>query len=153
MEDLSLKWQAPEYHHYERSTDWYWAVGIITVCLIALSFFFGNPLLGVLILLSAIILIYFVFRVPNMIDYEINNRGIIVGKELLPYKTLEAFWIETRAHEPKLILKSKKTLQPLIVIPIHEDSVDDIGSVLNQFVEEKELAEPASHQVMEYLGF
>jgi len=152
MED-SLKWQAPEYNHYERSTDWFWAVGIITVCIVALAFFFGNALFGVLILLSAIILVSFVFRVPQDIEYTINARGITVGKVLHPYLTLEAYWLETRTGEPKLILKSKKALQPFIIIPVHEESADEIAAVLRQFLEEKELQEPVSHKVMEYLGF
>jgi hypothetical protein len=72
---------------------------------------------------------------------------------LHPYLTLEAFWVETRGGEPKLILKSKKAMMPFIIIPVHEESADEVADVLRQFIEEKELAEPASHKVMEYLGF
>ena len=152
--DESLKWSAPEYHHYERSTDWFWAVGIITVCIAVLAFVFGNALFGILILLSAGILIFYVLRVPQDVIYEINQRGIVINNDLHPYLTLEAFWVETRnLPEPKIILKSKKTLQPYIIIPVHEDSADEVASVLRNFLEEKELAEPASHKVMEYLGF
>jgi hypothetical protein len=152
MED-SLKWQAPEYHHYERSPDWFWAVGIITVCISALAFFFHNGLFGILILLSAGVLIFYVLRAPQDVEYEINKRGVVVGKELHPYLTLEAFWLETRHGEPKIILKSKKAILPYIIIPVHEESADEIGDALRQFLEEKELTEPASHKVMEYLGF
>ena len=153
MENLSLKWSAPEYHHYKRSNDWFWAVGIITLSIAILSFIFSNALFGVLILLSAGILIFYVVRIPEDIQYEINNRGVIVGKELHPYLTIEAFWIETRAGEPKLIVKSKKMMMPYIIIPVHDDSVDDINTVLREFLEEKEMPEPASHKIMEYLGF
>jgi len=153
MNNLPLNWQAPEYHHYQRSTDWFWAVGIITICVSALAFFFHNALFGILILLSAVILIYYVIRQPEDINYEINQRGIIVGSDLHPYLTIEAFWIETRFAEPKIILKSKKALLPYIIIPVHEDSVDEIALVLSEFLDEKEMQEPASHKIMEYLGF
>ena len=53
----------------------------------------------------------------------------------------------------KIILKSKKAIMPYIVIPVHDESVDEVAAVLREFLEEKELAEPASHKVMEYLGF
>jgi len=152
MED-SLKWQAPEYQHYQRSTDWFWAVGIITICIAILAFIFNNALFGVLILLSTTILIFYVFRVPQDIYYEINKRGVMVGDELYPFLTIESFWVETRKGEPKIILKSKKTVLPYIVIPVHEDSADEIAAVLREFLEEKELNEPASHKIMEYLGF
>ncbi len=95
----------------------------------------------------------FTIRIPQNIEYEINQRGIIINNDLHPYTTLEAFWIELRFTEPKIILKSKKALLPYLIIPIHEDDIDEIFAVLNEFLEEKELAEPASHKVMEYLGF
>ncbi|MFA7252413.1 MAG: hypothetical protein WC027_00980 [Candidatus Paceibacterota bacterium] len=153
MEKMSLTWQAPEYNHYERSTDWFWAVGIITVCIAVLAFIYNNALFGILILLSAGILVFYTFREPSMVDYEINQRGVIVGKDLHPYLTIESFWIETRQGEPKIILKSKKNLLPYIIIPIHEESVDEVANVLAEFLEEKELQEPAAHKIMEYLGF
>ncbi len=152
MED-SLKWQAPEYHHYQRSKDWYWAVGIITVSIAILAFVFSNALFGILILISAGILVFYTLREPQDVNYEINEKGIMINNDLHPYLTLEAFWIENRTTEPKMILKSKKMLQPYIIIPIHEDSAVEIAEVLRKFVEEKELTEPASHKVMDYLGF
>lgn len=153
MPDLSLTWSAPEYHHYQKSNDWYWAVGIITLSITTLAFFFHNALFGILVLLSAGILVFYAIRVPGNVDYEINNRGIMVNKELHPYLTIEAFWIETRHGEPKIILKSKKAIQPYIIIPVHNDSADEIATVLREFLEEKELQEPTAHKVMEYLGF
>jgi hypothetical protein len=153
MENLPLKWQAPEYHHYERSTDWFWAVGIITISIATLAFVFDNALFGILVILSAAILIFYVLRQPEDIEYEINKRGIIVGKVLHPYLTIEAFWIETRTGEPKIIVKSKRALLPFIIIPIHDDDVDEVAAVLREFLEEKEMQEPSSHKVMEYLGF
>lgn len=154
MEDLSLKWQAAEYYHYKRSNDWFWAVGIITICITILSFVFNNALFGILILISAAILVSYVLRPPKNVYYEVNRRGIKINKDLHPYLTIEAFWIETRGGgEPKIILRSRKMVQPYIIIPLHEESVDEINEVLRNFLEEKELQEPTAHKVMEYLGF
>lgn len=153
MDNLSLKWSAPEYHHYKRSNDWFWAVGIIVISIAILAFVFGNGLFGILILLSAGVLIFFVLREPNDIQYEINTRGVVVGNDLHPYLTIESFWTETRFGDPKLIIKSKKAVMPFIIIPVHEESIDEIANTLRNFLEEKELAEPASHKIMEYLGF
>ena len=153
MEKLSLTWEAPEYHHYERSPDWFWAVGIIVICVAILAFIYDNALFGILIILSAAILVFYVRREPDLINYEINQRGIVVGKDLYPYPTLESFWIETRTGDPKMILKSKKATLPYIIIPVHDESVDDIGDTLREFIDEKEMQEPTSHKVMEYLGF
>jgi len=153
MINISLKWQAPEYHSYERSVDWFWAVGIITLCIVILSFVYNNSLFGILILLSAIILVYFVKREPEMVTYEITQRGVLINDEFHPYQTLESFWLELQMGEPKLILKSKKTLQQLIMIPIEKNNPDEIHGLLSDYLTEAILTEPASHKVMEYLGF
>lgn len=153
MEKVSLTWQAPEYNHYQRTTDWFWAVGIITLSIAVLAFIYNNALFGILILISAGILVFYAVREPGVINYEINQRGIMIDKDLHPYLTIESFWIETRHGEPKIILKSKKNLLPYIIIPLHEESVDDVSNVLSEFLEEKELQEPVSHKIMEYLGF
>jgi len=150
----SLKWSAPEYHHYQRSTDWFWAVGIITVCIAVLAFVFNNALFGILIILSAGILIFYTVRPPQEVEYEINNRGIMIGKDLHPYLTIDSFWVETRrGGDPKIILKSKKTIMPYLIIPVHNDSADEVANILREYLEEKEMQEPASQKVMEYLGF
>ena len=149
----SLKWRASEYHHYQRSKDWFWAVGIIAICIVILAFIFNNALFGILVLISTGILIFYVLRAPQEVEYEINRRGIVIDNDLHPYITIESFWIETRGEEAKIILKSKKALTPYIIIPIHEDDIDQMSVILSEFLEEKELAEPSSHKVMEYLGF
>lgn len=153
MDKFELIWEAPEYFHYKRSNDWFWAVGIIAICIIVLSFIFNNALFGILVIISTIVLIVFVLREPGLVRYEINNRGLKINNTLLPFITLEAYWLETRHGEPKLIIKSKKSFLPYYIIPVHTDDVNNIDIILNQFIEEKELHEPTSHRVMEYLGF
>ncbi len=153
MDKVSLSWEAPEYHHYERSNDWFWAVGLITISVAALAFIYDNALFGILIILSAIILIAYVRREPEMVQYELNQRGVMINNDLHPYLTLESFWMETRSGEPKLILKSKRSVLPYITIPVHDESADDVADFLREFIEEKEMREPTSHKVMEYLGF
>jgi hypothetical protein len=106
MEKVSLTWQAPEYNHYDRTPDWFWAVGIIAVSIAILAFVYHNALFGILILLSTGILVFYTLREPDMVNYEINQRGVTVGKDLHPYLTIESFWVETRGGEPKVILKS-----------------------------------------------
>lgn len=153
MEKISLSWEAPEYQHYKRSNDWFWAVGIITICIATLSFIYHNALFGILIVISAIILVYFTLREPEIVTYSLNQKGLYINNSFISYASIEAYWIETHGDEPKLILKTKKNFQPIIAIPVHEESVSELDSFLEQYLEEKELREPASHKVMEYLGF
>ena len=157
MDFTPLKWEAHEYDHFERSTDWYWAVSIVTLSVLALSFLFDDILFGLLVLIGVFTLMLYVHRKPTLIQYEINKKGVRVEKTLYIYNTIESFWVDSHVehHAPKLILKSSKMIMPYIVIPVDTSVVhpDDIHSYLIEFLPEEEHHEPLSHKLMEFLGF
>ena len=155
MDFTPLKWQAHEYNHYERSTDWYWAVGIVTLSVVALSIIFNDFLLAVLFLVSIFTLMLYAHRKPLLVDYEINKKGVRVEKTIYIYSNIESFWVDSHVdhHAPKLILRSTKMIMPIIVIPLTEVHPDDIHSYLIEFLPEEEHHEPLSHKLIELLGF
>jgi len=34
----TITWSAPEYHYYEKTADWYWALGIIAAALLVVAY-------------------------------------------------------------------------------------------------------------------
>lgn len=148
-----IEWNAPEHYHFEKSSDWYWAVGIITVTCAALAFIFSNPIFGILIIVGACALTIHAARVPRIVHYEINDRGIVVDNILYTFLTLDSFWIDTLHHEPKIIFKSRKTFMPFISIPISEISPDEVRTVLLTYIAEMEHVEPFSQKLLEAMGF
>jgi hypothetical protein len=157
MDFTPLKWQAHEYEHFKRSTDWYWAVTIITLSLVALSIIFNDILLGILLLVSVFSLMLYAHRKPQVVSYEINKKGVRVDNTIYIYSTIESFWVDSHGEHdrPQLILKSSKMIMPIIVIPIETQDVhpDDIHEYLIEFLPEEEHHEPLSHKLIEYLGF
>lgn len=152
MEPL-ISWNAPEHYHTEKNNDWYWAVGIITLTASVLAFIFGNVVFGILIIVGVFALLIKSSRNPNVISYEINDRGIIIDKTLYPFITLESFWIDAHEVPPKIIIKSLKTFMPYIIIYIEEVNPEDVRSILLKYIAEKEHTEPFLQKVMESLGF
>jgi hypothetical protein len=147
-------WHTLEYKKKEKTVDWYWAVIIIAVSIVIISIMVNNILFAILVVLAVTTLLIFSNREPLIIEVEINDRGIRVMKELHPFITLEAFWIDiSNEKDPKIILKSKKVVMPLIIIPIDEYNHEDIRLVLLDRLEEKEMHEPLSQKIMEKLGF
>lgn len=147
-------WHALEYKKREKTADWYWAVIIIAISIVVISILMHNTLFAVLVVLAVTTLLMFSNREPQVIEVEITDKGVRVVKELYPFSSLEAFWVDASDEsEPKIILKSKKTIMPLIIIPIDEYSHEDIRSVLLDRLEEKELHEPLPQKIMAKLGF
>ena len=56
-------------------------------------------------------------------------------------------------NEPKMILRSKKKILPLIVFPIEGMHHLDVRDFLLKYLPEVEMHEPVSHKIMEVLGF
>ena len=151
---FNIEWEAHEYEHKERSSDWFWAVGIISVAIAVVSFILGNVIFGILVIIAAFALSIFANRPPAVVDVSINERGITRGKIHYPYQTLESFWIDTEHPEKKIILKSQKMLMPLIVIPLGEGvDIDDLHEVLSQFLKEEYHSLPIIEKLLDYLGF
>ena len=150
-----IEWQAFEYENIKKTKDWFWAVGIISISIIVTAVLFGNYLLAILIILSVFSLGMFSLRQPQLFNIKIDEKGITAHKNLYLFSSLESFWIEEQARTPRILVKSKKMLMPLIIIPINLEQVaiEDIHYVLSYFLHEEEMTEPALIHIMRFLGF
>lgn len=151
--DPLISWNAPEHYYVEKRPDWYWAVGIITLALAVVAFIFNNVITGIFIIVAAVTLVLHASRPPRVITYQITDRGIVAGDVLYPFLTLESFWIPHDEYPPKLLLKSRKALMPLIVIYLDEIDPEDVREVLLTYIAETEHREPILKHLLERLGF
>ncbi len=150
----AVSWEAPEHHHIEKGSDWYWALGIIATAAAAAMLVFDNTLFAFVILLGAITMILVALRPPRIMPFSVMTRGVRVGNNLYTYSNLESFRIDDDApHGPQLLLKSSHLLAPLIIMPIPEEYIDEIEALLLPRLKEEHLEEPLSHRVLEALGF
>ncbi len=148
-----ISWDSPEHIHTEKNNDWYWAVGIITLTAVTLSFILGNIIFGILILVGVFALVVHSSRRPRNIHCEINDRGILINDRLYSFLNLESFWIDAEKEDKKLIIKSSKTFMPYIIIHLPENDSERIRGILLDYIAETEHHEPLSQQIMERLGF
>ena len=150
----AVTWEAPEHHHIEKSSDWFWILGILAVAASIVAILFGNILFGIVILLCAAAMTLVAMQEPNVIPFAVTVRGVRVGPDLYPYSTLESFFIdEEHPLGPQLLVKSERYFMPLIIMPIPEDHIDDIESIIETRLPEEHLEEPLAHKILEFFGF
>ena len=148
------EWDAHEYEHKERSPDWFWAVGIISISIAIAAVIFGNIIFGILVLIGAFTLSLFANRPPSTLHIVIDEKGISRGKIRYPYSTLESFWIDTEHPHKKIILRSEKMFMPLIIVPLgNEVEIEELHDNLSQFLSEEFHSLPFVERLLEYLGF
>ncbi|MEQ1561475.1 MAG: hypothetical protein ABL899_01990 [Nitrospira sp.] len=148
-----ISWKAPEYIHSEKTTDWYWIVGIITISIAVIAVILNNIIFGILIVTASFTLSLFASRKPSLVDITIDNSGVTSGKIKYPYSNLESFWVETRDAHHRIILKSKKLFMPFIVLLIENADPEQIHSTLSKYLKEEEHTEPLLEKIIIYLGF
>ncbi len=148
-----LSWQTIEYLHQEKTSDWYWIVAIVTISIALISIILNNLIFAILIIVSSFTLSLFASKRPDIIKIDIDDSGITVGKTHYKYSDLDSFWIETREHIPKILLKSKKTFMPFIVVFIEEIEPEKVREELSQHLPEEEHIEPFLEKLLLYFGF
>ncbi len=149
-----IEWDAHEYEHKERSPDWFWAVGIISVSVAIAAIIFGNIIFGILVIIAAFALSLFAKRPPSSLHIVVDEKGVTRGSVRYPFQTLKSFWIDTEHPHKKIILRSEKMFMPLIIVPLG-DEVDEekLHESLSQFLSEEFHTLPFVEKILEYLGF
>jgi hypothetical protein len=153
-------WSALEYDEKERSSDWFWALGIIVATSSIASIIFGDYFFAVLLILSGALLGFFAIRKPEMITYELNTKGFKIGNRLYQYENIKSFWVQveepnqTSLIKPILFIKSERIFMPIIAAPIEIEKAQEIHSLLiSKNIEEEEMKEHPAEKIMEALGF
>jgi len=149
----NLTWHTHEYHHTEKTSDWYWIVGIVTISVAIIAVILNNIIFAILIVVSSFTLSLFASKKPEIVEVKINGMGVTIGDTHYPYSNLESFWIETRDHRDRILLKSKKVFMPFIVIFIEEMEPQVLRKTLTEHLPEEEHAEPFLEKLLIYLGF
>lgn len=148
-----IHWQTHEYEHFERSPDWFWAVGIITIAGAVTAIIFNNVLFAIVIILGGFTLSMFAARPPKTMDIVVDEEGVRIDKLFYPYRLLESFWIEDD-RTPRLFLKSQKLIMPFIIIMIDESiDLDNLHQRIALHIPEVFHSESPLEKLFERLGF
>lgn len=143
-----LEWQSPEHNFARKSTDWYWILGAIILCIVVVSFYFNNFIFGIFALIAGIVLGALSYIETPIVKVSIQTTGIAIGRNLYPFKSLESFWLEDdHVHGPHIFLKSNNSFRPLITIPVNKEvDLENLHEILSNFLDEEYLQESLLHR-------
>jgi hypothetical protein len=153
MDRPVLSWDAYEYHHIDRTSDWFWSLGIIAISVAILAILFGNILFGIFIILGAIAAGMYAARPPYLTRIELNHDGVKIDDLLYKYRNINSFYIdEFHHHHPRIVFTLKKLFTPHIIILIDHQSSDDIRDYLLDYIPEIHHEDSVIHTLFEKLG-
>jgi len=118
---MLIEWETLEYEHYEKSSRWFWAVGIGGAVLILLAILTKNFLFAILLLLATFALLLHGHRPPDKITITMSRHGVRVRHLLYPFKNLRSFWVHDQLSAKKITLRSEKAFMPHLHLPLPDD--------------------------------
>jgi hypothetical protein len=149
-----MAWEAEEYEYKEKSPDWYWAVGIITLGFFVTAIILKNFLFALLALIGGFTFAMYGAARPKSVSFAITSRGIKIGDKLYPYDNLKSFWINyDPPHIREIYIISKKFFVPQINIPLGKIDPNEVREHLLKFLEEKEIPESLFDSIARFFRF
>lgn len=154
-ETIEFSWNTYEYEHREKSTDWYWALGILVVVGAVIAFITKNFLFGFLLLLGGFMIGLFAGKKNDPISIEISIRGVLLNGKVINFPDIKAFWMYRNPFGVrKLILKTNRNFAPMVSLPIPDDiRAADLREFLLLQIPEQELKESFTDLLLERIGF
>lgn len=151
-----LAWEGTEYLHNPKSADWYWALGIIAVASTIAAALFGNYLFSVLVVVAAIAIALHAAQVPPTHQFQITDRGLVIGNDLHPFEHIESFSVleDIEGELPPLLsIKNDSWLSPHLVIPLENVDADAVYAFFLAHVDESAHTHTFTDVVAAWLGF
>ncbi len=150
---VTIRWSAYEHEHIEREPNWFWALAIVAISIAVVSLLFHNILFAVLIIIAAGAIAILAVHPPDLIDFEISERGIRVGTRLHRYDEIISFWVEDEhGDRPLLLVDTIKFMHPNIIIPLDHVDTHAVRAYLKEHTDEVHMTEPVAHKVLQFFG-
>ncbi|MFP4539827.1 MAG: hypothetical protein ACLFNN_02730 [Candidatus Paceibacterota bacterium] len=150
---LLLKWDTPEYPFWRKTAEWYVSMIIISGSAVFAAVMLNNLIFAAFLAVAAFALLTMASIPPKNIKVKIKKRGIAIGKKYYPYENLESFYINDFEEPPRLFLKSKSLLSPLIVTQLGEIEEEEVEETLLKKLKKEYLQESFFQKLLERLGF
>ncbi len=132
--------------------DWRLAISLGGLGLTLLALGLKNFLFALIIIIgTATLLVARRHRNPHT-TYSIGSRGLVIGRQLYPYDSLESFWIHDTELGRRLSIKSDKVFVPYLILPLLPDhDLEEVRDLLLAFLEEDRHDESLVEAVTEFL--
>lgn len=149
-----LRWSAYEHEHIERTHDWYWALWIVAISVVVISVLLHDVLFAIIVIIAASAIALHSRTAPELVSFEVSDRGIRTGKTLHRYGEIISFWVEDEVGDrPLLLVDTTKWMAPNLIIPIEHIEPSVVRAYLKERAREVHMHEPWAHKILEFFGF
>jgi hypothetical protein len=133
-----FSWQAPEFETFQREKRWYLWVALILLAIIGYATYTNSPVMAITFILIGVVGYIYLNKEPRVLDFQITAKGIIAGKDLYDFESIDSFWIfENSTQLDILSLHIKNRFTSFVHIPFYEEHSPQIHSLLLEYIPEE----------------
>ena len=137
-EKVYFSWKAAERPFKKRNKE-FWVTTVVIAAIFGLILFLVEGAMPVILIVSIVFLFYVLSTVePEIITYQITNKGVKIAEGLVEWEVLTRFWFTSRLKTDVLVFE-KITAPQRLEIVINEKDVEKIRDTLLDYINEEEV--------------
>lgn len=132
-----IKWTAPEFQYYPKTTTWYYWSIFITLLLLGFAVWQKNFLFGFFIVIAETLILSWGGKKPSNINFLLNEKGLTIdGQKSYSYSELKSFAkTEMDADGSQYIevmLYFKKSLRTTALLLVPKEKYPEVSAALSK---------------------
>lgn len=154
--DAIAVWEGTEYSFEERSTDWYWALGVVAAAATIASILFGNVLLALVIVAGATTVALQAAKHQRVHRFALYDEGVAIDNDLYLFEDMRDFSVLEYLDEslpPALSIKTNHLLAPHLLIPINDVDPYEVYEFISERLPEGMHEDTVLDRLAAYLKF
>jgi len=132
-----IRWKAPDYYTFEKSPYWSLGVGLIAVIASLILIYTNNYFPVIIVILAVIVTFQVSHEKPKTQEFALDESGILSRNSYIPYTELKSYWTARHGNKSILYLEPVSSLRGPIVIPLGNQSAEEVRTFLLRFLVEK----------------
>lgn len=137
-EEETISWQIDEYEKHLRTKRWYITAICMALFFLIFSFFTGNFLFAVIIIIVSLVTILHDGQNPKRITIALAEEGVIVGQKMHDYDEIKNFSVIYKPSQKikRLYFEFKNIITPRLSIPLEDMNPLPIREFLLKYLPE-----------------
>ena len=130
-------WEAPSWVTHDRGKNWYTLMTVAAIVLALFGLFTNNYLFALIVILTAIILLFVGNEKARTYLIQIGHNGIVVGEKFYLFDDIDSFSIIYQPPETKILyVEHKSFMVPRMKIFLQDQDPVEMRTHLRQYVGE-----------------
>jgi len=133
-EKVLFSWKAPSRPFKNRNREFFTTI-LSIAALLGIIFFLIEGVMPVLVIVSAVFLIFVLSSVPPQeVEYEITNKNVVIGGKKYPLRQISRFWLAKRFGYDLLVFETPFRFPGRLELVVQGQDIEKLKETLYDYI-------------------